>query len=102
MCRQRHENIMKAQYNWTATETLNLENSFGLIATKKNVKVKYSLWIIDDSHGGFEIDGGSDNWYAEGGLWFDGIDLVNYDGVFELSPAIIDKLKELGYNTEAI
>jgi len=27
---------------------------------------------------------------------------VDYDGVFELPTAIIDKLKELGYNTEAI
>lgn len=93
---------MKAQYNWTATETLNLENSFGLVATKKNVKVNYSLWIIDDSHGGFELDGGSDDWYAEGGLWFEGMDLVDYDGVFELPKTIIDKLQELGYNTEAI
>ena len=39
-----------------------------------------------------------ERWYAEGGLWFKGKTLVDYDGVFSLSHAIIDKLEENGYD----
>ena len=34
------------------------------------------------------------------GLWFTDNTLVDYDGVFELPKQLLDKLDELGYNTD--
>ena len=65
--------------------------------------VEYTVQMIDKDYGCFEfydIDTGGERLYAEGGLWFDGKELVDYDGVFQLPLPVIDKLKEWGYNTE--
>jgi hypothetical protein len=93
----------KQTYKFTAVQSLQLENSFGTIATATDVQLDVSLGINSEDYGWFEfydIETGGDNWYAEGGLWFDGKELVDYDGVFSLPPFILDKLEELGYNVE--
>ena len=35
---------------------------------------------------------------AGGGLWFDGSELVDYDGVFELPKDVVDMLSGAGYD----
>lgn len=86
-----------------AVESLVLENSFGAVRRQKNIELEVTVGIKDPDYGWFEIadtETGGDAWYAEGGLWFDGIDLVDYDGVSGLPKAVADKLIQWGYNVE--
>ena len=61
------------------------------------VKTTFTACIKADGNGWFTIDGGSE-WYAEGGLWFEGKNLVDYDGVFNLAAEIVELLENNGYN----
>lgn len=45
-----------------------------------------------------QMDEADEETYSEGGLWFDGKELVDYDGCFELPDAVRIALKELGYS----
>jgi hypothetical protein len=60
----------------------------------------------EENYGSFEfydIKSGGENWYASGGIWFDENKCINdYDGVFELPNEIIEKLKEIGYDTSYV
>ena len=91
------------QYEFKAVESLSLENSFGTIKTEENIELFVTLGIDDtDNTGWFEVcdeETGGEEWHAAGGLWFDGNKLTDYDGVFSLPICIINKLKELKYDT---
>jgi hypothetical protein len=86
--------------NFITTESLSLENSFGTIKEQEGIELDVTIGV-DDEAGWFELydtETGGDNWYAEGGLWFEGKELTDYDGVFALPVCVINKLKELGYD----
>ncbi len=91
------------KYEFKAIEGLSLENSFGTIKAEENIELNVTIGIDDaDGTGWFELydeETGGDEWYGEGGLWFDGKELTDYDGVFALPVCVINKLKELGYDT---
>ena len=91
--------MKKENVTFQIIENLVLENSFGIVCSQKNVTLEITIGWIDDDRGFFEIydiDTGGQNWYAEGQLILDNNVLIDYDGVFELLPAIIDKLNEMG------
>lgn len=96
----------KQEWNWVGEANLSLENSFGTLARQRGVKLEFSLGIHEGGATGwfefYDTDTGGERWYAEGGLWFDGLVLMDYDGVYSLPQEILDKLNELGYNTEEI
>jgi hypothetical protein len=85
----------------TATESLSLENSFTTIREQDNVELHITVGIKGKDYGWFEFydkkTGGAD-WYAEGGLWFEGKELVDYDGVFALPDAVLDILESKGFD----
>lgn len=85
---------------------VNAQNSFGIIASEKDCQLEFTIRIHDgEKTGSFEladVKTGGNKWYAEGGLWFDEKELVDYDGVFELPEEILDKLEEWGFNVEYI
>ena len=89
---------------YKATQSLVLENSFGTIAEQKDVQLEVNLTIKSDDYGFFEFYDIEDEqgWYAEGGIWFEGKTVKDYDGVFALPPFITDKLKEWGYDTSDV
>jgi hypothetical protein len=89
------------EYSVTREVDLYEENSFGITREKNAVKTKFTVCIKADDYGWFEIDGGND-WYAEGGLWFEGKTLTDYDGVFNLSDVIIGLLEEKGFNCDEV
>tara|TARA_R110000772_G_scaffold223563_2_gene334120 strand:- start:495 stop:785 length:291 start_codon:yes stop_codon:yes gene_type:complete len=91
------------KHEFEATQSLSLGNSFGTIREEDNVKLQVTVGIKSESSGWFEvydIETGGDDWYAEGCLDFDGMDLVGYDGCFSLPEVVIDKLKTLGYKDD--
>ena len=81
-------------------ENIYLSNSFGTIMASKNVKMEVTVGFIPEEERGYfemyDVATGGDNYYAEGGLWFDGMTLTDYDGVFSLSDVVVNKLKEWG------
>jgi hypothetical protein len=89
------------EYNMTRNVDLYEENSFGVTREENAVKTTFTVCIKADGNGWFEIDGGSE-WYAEGGLWFEGKNLVEYDGVFNLAAEIIELLENNGFNCDEI
>jgi hypothetical protein len=48
----------------------------------------------------YDEKSGGDQWYAEGGLWFGGLELTDYDGVFSLPSFIADFLEKKGFDVE--
>ena len=54
------------------------------------------------SYGWFEQYDTNMHYHAEGGLWFVGNELVDYDGIFALSQEVIDTLEENGFDVENV
>lgn len=52
----------------------------------------FEVYDIDDSYG----------YHAEGGLWFVGNVLTDYDGVYELPKCVIKTLEQWNFNLEDI
>jgi hypothetical protein len=96
---------MKQTHEFEATESLSLENSFMTIKEHSDVKLHITIGINSDDYGWFELydeETGGEEWYAEGGLWFDGKVVTEYDGVFCLPDSIVKKLVELGYDVSEV
>ena len=78
------------------------ETSAGIQAKQDNVEIEICVWIHDkEESGGFEFydtETGGNDWYASGGLWFEGKELTDYDGVFSLSPHVIKLLEKNGFD----
>lgn len=49
----------------------------------------------EENFGYFEHEDYGDEW--GGGLWFEGKNLIDYDGVYELPSEVIAGIRELGY-----
>jgi hypothetical protein len=96
---------MKNTVTFYTKANLSLQNSYGILAKEDDVELEITIGINSDEYGYFEmydVETGGENWHAEGGIWFDGKNVIDYDGVFSLPAAIIVKLNELGYNTENV
>ena len=91
----------KKVYEMTRNVDLYEENSFGVTREQDAVETTFTACIKADGNGWFEIDGGNE-WYAEGGLWFEGKTLTDYDGVFNLAAEIVELLERNGYNCNEI
>jgi hypothetical protein len=73
--------------------------------TNRGTLLEVTVRIKNEERGSFEIydvETGGDRVYAEGGLWFSGKYLRDYDGVFELPGYIMDKLVGWGYSMDQI
>jgi len=96
---------MKMQIEFIAKESLSLENSFTTIKKQNDIELQVTIGINSVDYGWFEIydiESGGEDWYAEGGIWFDGMTIVDYDGVFALPRCIIEKLREMGYDVSEV
>lgn len=77
-----------------------LEGSGGVHASENNVEMEITVSLTKPDYGCFEIydtKSGGEDWYAEGGLWFEGNELSDYDGVASLDEAVIKVLREWGF-----
>ena len=96
---------MKKEFKFIAVQSLQLANSYGTLKEEDNIQLNVSVGINSEDYGWFEfydVESGGEEWYAEGGLWFENKELVSYDGVFCLPMFILDKLEENGYNVESM
>jgi hypothetical protein len=91
--------MKKHDLTFETTENLVMENSFGITDAQNNVKLEINIGWIDDETGYFEIsdiETGGNNWYTDGQLFLQNNVLIDYDGVFELLPCILDALEKMG------
>jgi hypothetical protein len=89
-----------------AIKGLSLETAYGRIRSEKDVVIEVTIgYDAEKEYGYFEfydVKTGGDKWYAEGGLWFDNEELIDYDGVFELPTFVWEKLEEKGFNVDYV
>jgi hypothetical protein len=79
---------------------INRETSFGNTNLSENTKSEMDIDINEDGNG-FALWGVEELGIEESiGLWFEGNELTDYDGVFSLPKQLIDFLTEKGYNME--
>lgn len=92
---------------WRIETNVYEENSFGITREESQVSLTFNMYVgkrLDDGtqRGSFEWYSNDESWYAAGGLWFRDGELTDYDGVFNLSDAIIRKLHEHGFDVAEI
>ena len=98
------------EYNHTETFKVNtpvaLETSYAVLDKSENEEMEITVAVDDEKQYGYfemyDTETGGERFYAEGGLWFEGKTLTDYDGVFELSQHVMNKLKEWGYDVSEI
>lgn len=83
----------KTRYvGWESSQSPHIER-------EEKVMVYNIGWNKDEERGWFEMydeESSGEDYYAEGGLWFDGSTLIDYDGVFSLSDDVIKCIKSMG------
>ena len=83
-----------------------METSYGVNDSSEMETLSIEVGVDEEEEYGFfeiyDVKSGGERFYGEGGLWFDGKTLTDYDGVFELSNHVIDKLKEWGFDTSEV
>ena len=76
------------------------ETSMSPHINREKKVMEYNVgWDKERERGWFEMydeESRGDDYYAEGGLWFNGNELTDYDGVFDLDENIIDCVKKMG------
>lgn len=71
----------------------------------REYKFDNGAWVkldIDGEYGSWEYqeDEDDEETYMEGGIWFDGKQVEDYDGCFELPEEVVAALNELGYSLD--
>jgi hypothetical protein len=92
-----------SEERFIAQANLQMENSFAVLKEQRDIDIDVTIGIKDETYGWFEfydVETGGEEWYAEGGLWFKGKELTDYDGVFDLPDFIKDRLLRMGYDVE--
>lgn len=87
---------------WAEQSPARLETSYAVLDHADSTEMNFSIGIDDKAQYGYfelyDVPTGGNRFHAEGGLWFEGKKLTEYDGVFSLSPQIIRELKTAGYD----
>lgn len=82
---------------------INSENSFGSTNLANDVESEITVNIDRETgKGGVEWNVDELEITTGGGLWFEGNELVDYDGVFELPAPLIEFLKNEGFNMDYV
>ncbi len=89
---------LKKQFN--KTMYVGWESSMTPHIVREEKVMLYDVgWDKEEEYGWFEIydeESGEDDYYVEGGLYFDGNTLVGYDGVFSLCDNVVECVKSMG------
>ena len=101
---------MKREYNnketFVVESPVKLETVYAVIDSSPKEELEITVAVSDkDRYGYFEIldiETEGERFYANGGLWFVGTKLTDYDGVFQLSDHVSNKLKEWGYDVSYV
>ena len=92
----------KFKFKTTINKIENICLDYPWGSTKREKKeVTYNIEVdVMKQYGSFEVYCADDEtYYAEGGLWFTGGKLTDYDGIFDLPSTIKEQLKKWGFDT---
>lgn len=82
------------------------ETSMSPHIEREKKTMEYTVgWNKEEGRGWFEIydeESGGNDYYAEGGLWFDKNELTDYDGVFSLDENVVECIKDWGADTSYV
>ena len=96
--------MKKLEKSFKKTMHVGYETSMSPHIEREAKVMEYNVgWDKDKERGWFEmydVESGGDDYYGEGGLWFDGDELTDYDGVFSLDENVIQCLKDWGANVD--
>ena len=98
---EKQSNILKEKVK--EVEYVNYQTSFSSTEPQSRTMNYEIWWDRDNNYGGFELydeESGGEDYYAEGGLWFDEDTLTDYDGMFEIPATVVDTLKKMGANVK--
>ena len=91
------------EINFKETVYVGYETSMSPNIDREEKVMEYRVgWNKHEERGWFEVydeDSQGEDYYEEGGLWFDGNNLIDYDGTLSLDENIIKCLREWGANT---
>ena len=91
---------MKIEETFTVNSPVSMETSYGVLDKSNSEELEVTVgYNSEKEYGWFELYDtatSGERFYGEGGMWFNGKELVDYDGVFELSKHVSDKCKEWG------
>jgi hypothetical protein len=101
------ENEGGCRTTFTVNTGMIAQNSFGTVAQEDGVELEMNISVGPMKEGGlqrgcFEYYDKDCEWYAEGGLWFENRELVDFDGSYSLSKYIADWLIEQGFKVSPI
>ena len=84
-----------------------IEKKQGHSTDSQEFKFDNGAWVSvynggDTGQGSWEYqsDENDEETYSEGGLWFEGKELVDYDGCFELPKEVVMAVLELGFDID--
>ena len=96
--------MITLEKEFTVVEFVNYENSIVPLGKPTKTLMSYTvIWYPEDEVGHFEAADKKTNglnFYAEGGLWFTGSSLVDYDGIFNIPDSVLTALEEMNVNVE--
>ena len=91
---------------WKEVRYVGWERSISPTIEREKRTMEYHVgWDKERERGWFEIydvESGGQDYYGEGGLFFNGNVLCDYDGVFSLDSEVIKCLKKWGADTSEI
>lgn len=99
----RPKHPVNGKLSFYETMDVRVETAFSTIDQQDGVEIKINIYFKDSKPKAFElfdVDTEGGRFHAEGQLVMKGDRLVDYDGVFNLSHSIINKLKELGFKID--
>ena len=72
---------------------------------RRPLKVSYFFTLKNSKLGNgnfefYDLKTGGNEWYAEGSLYFEDKELIDFDGCFDIPNPMKDKLIELGYSVD--
>jgi hypothetical protein len=92
--------VFKGQLKFNSP--INIERSLTPVLENISVNTEsiIDVSINEDGKGFFEWSIEELDEYETGGLWFEGNELIDFDGVFELPSQLIEFLEEKKYNMD--
>ena len=88
--------------NYNKEKHYNKDNISISVFIDTDANYGYFEYEVEQTDEEIQMFGEQESDFIEGGLWFDGNQLIDYDGIDTLPDEVIKLIQELGYETDSI